>query len=254
MRQRQRQGNSYPGHSPAQKGCGPVSTDKHTVLTNVCPHSASLLSPLRVAERAFPLHPSFEDTLVFPWQHLPCPGKARGLFLWCIKSSSAWRPLSHNQLETAAAVLSRLCPQASVLGATQVPNKENDHISQRQLTHVPMCVSASCFSYTSTASSRTRYRGSSVWIFVPESPLHFFLFLITRSLRSTWPRGGWLQWVTWQSSIPEIGKRSARTMWRFRQRTQWVKSLLGSSFPFQHSKALVLTVHLFCVIAVECVS
>lgn len=163
------------------------------------------------------------------------PGKAGGLFLWCIKKLLSLKEelsLSHNQLETAAAFLSRLCPRASVFGATQVPNKENDHRSQGQLTHVPMCLSASCFSYTSIMSSRTLHRGSSIWFFVPDSLFHFFLFLITRSLRSTWPRGGWLQWVMWQSSIPETGKRSARTMYRFRQRKQWVKSLLGSSLPF----------------------
>lgn len=102
------------------------------------------------------------------------------------------------------------------------------------------CGSASCFSYTFTVSSRTCHRDSSVWLFVPESPLRFFLFLITRSLRSTWPRGGWHQWVTWQSSIPEIGKRSARTMWRFRQRIKWVKSLLGSSLPFPTFKGIGL--------------
>lgn len=89
-----------------------------------------------------------------------------------------------------------------------------------------------CLSYTSIMSSRAFHRGSSVSFFVPESLLCFFLFLVTRVLRSTWPRGGWLQWLAWQPSITDAGERSARTMCRYWQRKQRVKSLLGSPLPF----------------------
>lgn len=110
----QRQSNSYLGHNLVHRGC---HSQEHSwaQTTHQCLSMLSLLIKSTKTNRDPMLH--FKILCSF-WQHSPCPGKARGQFLGCVKSSPGWRPFSHHQPETETGVLSRLCPLAPVFEET----------------------------------------------------------------------------------------------------------------------------------------